>query len=184
MNRLEELKNVWRQPINYDDPKFASFIPYKEVNKIHGLIEFCEEFVTKDTVMIELGTGRGVSTEVFAHFAKLVYTIDMRRWDDTTDKNISVYENIIPIVDNTYNTYSGFEDNSIDLIYLDSDHEFNHVKKELSLYRPKLKITGICSGHDYQEQANDVIKAVNEVFGKPDKVYKDSTWVVDLKNRR
>jgi len=36
------------------------------------------------------------------------------------------------------------------------------------------------AGHDYADGWPGVKKAVDEIFGKPDKVYMDSTWVKGL----
>jgi len=38
----------------------------------------------------------------------------------------------------------------IDFIYIDGNHEYGYVKKDLELYWNKLKVGGILSGHDIQ----------------------------------
>lgn len=42
-----------------------------------------------------------------------------------------------------------FTDESLDFIYIDANHAYEHVKKDLSLWFPKLKKGGIFAGHDY-----------------------------------
>lgn len=41
-----------------------------------------------------------------------------------------------------------FADNSLDFVYLDGDHQYEPVKKDLSLWWPKVKRGGILAGHD------------------------------------
>jgi cephalosporin hydroxylase len=43
------------------------------------------------------------------------------------------------------------EDNSFDLVYLDDDHTYKHVKEELRAWWPKIKVGGILAGHDFIE---------------------------------
>ena len=42
-----------------------------------------------------------------------------------------------------------FQDNSLDYIYIDGNHDYAHVKQDLELWWPKLKQGGLMSGHDY-----------------------------------
>lgn len=41
------------------------------------------------------------------------------------------------------------EDGSLDFAYLDGNHLFEHVLRDLQLWTPKLRKGGICAGHDY-----------------------------------
>jgi predicted O-methyltransferase YrrM len=77
-----------------------------------------------------------------------------------------------------------FEDNSIDFIYIDGDHSYNAVKQDLEMYLPKLKDNGIIGGHDYSKNdeynRQNTIRAVNEVVGKPDRLFVDTSWVKQI----
>ena len=42
-----------------------------------------------------------------------------------------------------------FDDDYFDIIYIDADHRYNAVKKDLEITYKKVKIGGIISGHDY-----------------------------------
>jgi hypothetical protein len=53
-----------------------------------------------------------------------------------------------------------FADGSMDLIFIDSAHDYESVVKDLAAWYPKLKPTGIFAGHDYPYE--DVQKAVSE----------------------
>jgi hypothetical protein len=55
-----------------------------------------------------------------------------------------------------------FEDSSLDFIYIDGNHEFDHIMSELIAWTPKVKIGGIVSGHDYAPRYRfGVMEAVN-----------------------
>jgi len=42
-----------------------------------------------------------------------------------------------------------FDDDYFDIVYIDADHRYNAVKKDLEITYNKVKIGGIISGHDY-----------------------------------
>ena len=42
-----------------------------------------------------------------------------------------------------------FADESLDFVYIDSDHSFGHVAMDLTIWTPKVRKGGIISGHDY-----------------------------------
>ena len=51
---------------------------------------------------------------------------------------------------------------------------YEDVKKDLELYLPKTN--HLIGGHDYQKEWPGVIKAVEEIIGKPHKTYIDESW--------
>lgn len=58
-----------------------------------------------------------------------------------------------------------FPNHFFDWVYLDANHTYNEVKRDLSAWYPKIKKGGIISGHDYKRIANfpiGVIPAVDE----------------------
>lgn len=56
-----------------------------------------------------------------------------------------------------------FDDEYFDVIYIDADHSYESVRKDLDLSLKKVKKGGIISGHDYiKENFSGVYRAVNE----------------------
>ena len=56
-----------------------------------------------------------------------------------------------------------FKKNELDFVYLDADHRYEGIKKDLKMWEPKIKTGGIIAGHDYNsKQWPGVTKAVNE----------------------
>jgi predicted O-methyltransferase YrrM len=70
----------------------------------------------------------------------------------------------------------------VDFVYIDANHTYESVKRDIELALSILKPNGIIAGHDYYNEFTGVIKAVDEIFGKPDKVYSDTSWIKHLKN--
>jgi hypothetical protein len=61
-----------------------------------------------------------------------------------------------------------FDDNSIDFVYIDGDHTYEFVSKDIAAWWPKVRAGGILSGHDYtpgnprKGHVYGVIEAVTE----------------------
>lgn len=61
-----------------------------------------------------------------------------------------------------------FEDGKFDWIYIDGNHAYEFVKRDLEMYAPKIKKGGFLCGHDFcdRPEAQGVMKAVNEFCAK------------------
>lgn len=51
---------------------------------------------------------------------------------------------------------------SLDFLYIDGDHRGEIVAKELELYYPRIKYSGLISGDDYRKREGGLRKAVRE----------------------
>ena len=75
-----------------------------------------------------------------------------------------------------------FEDNFFDFIYLDADHSYEGVKNDLLHWFPKLKKTGILSGHDYLD---GTIDAGNfGVKSAVDEFCKKNNYIINLTDEK
>lgn len=55
-----------------------------------------------------------------------------------------------------------FEDESLDFVYIDADHSYNHVAPDIIFWSKKVRQHGIVSGHDYYcFRHSGVVEAVN-----------------------
>lgn len=61
-----------------------------------------------------------------------------------------------------------FVPNDLDMVYIDGNHAYDYVKKDIELYYPKVKAGGIIGGHDIDGNSNgeDVRRAVFEFAEK------------------
>jgi len=55
-------------------------------------------------------------------------------------------------------------DNSVDMAYIDGDHSYEGVCRDIRAYLPKLKTGGIMAFHDYEMAHYGVKQAVKEFF--------------------
>lgn len=63
-----------------------------------------------------------------------------------------------------------FNDNSLDIVYIDADHDYNSVKNDIIAWLPKVKNGGFLCGDDYISGWPGVVQAVNENIPKPIKI--------------
>ncbi len=69
------------------------------------------------------------------------------------------------INDFSVNAVKKFKDESLDFVFIDASHDYEHVKEDIREWSKKVKRGGIVAGHDYYvfSSGNDgVVKAVNE----------------------
>lgn len=59
-----------------------------------------------------------------------------------------------------------FEDNSLDFVYIDANHQYEYVKEDIEAWWPKVKVGGMLCGDDIGRKG--VNKAVRERFPKTD----------------
>lgn len=51
-----------------------------------------------------------------------------------------------------------------DMVFIDGDHQYVQVKRDIENYRPLLSPRGLLSGHDYSESHPGVVQAVDETI--------------------
>jgi predicted O-methyltransferase YrrM len=72
-----------------------------------------------------------------------------------------------------------FDDNSVDFVFLDADHSYESVKKDIESWLPKIKKGGMISGHDYHNPCG-VKKAVDELLPKKE-ITINNIWIYNIK---
>lgn len=153
------------------------------IDSTDGLIELCKDWIKPDMVMAEIGSFRGVSTGIFAGFAKTVYAIDawlsqldyheiprdwMEKAEPLFDKVVEAHPNIIKMKGMSVDMAKNFEDESLDLIYIDADHREAAIRADLAAWVPKVKNGGFVAGHDYCMVGSLVPKVT---------VYSEQSWI-------
>jgi len=95
-------------------------------------------------------------------------------------ENTSSLSSIInPIKMDSISASKTYEDNSIDFVFIDANHEYIHVKNDIEAWFPKVKVGGTIAGHDYRNGWTDVDKAVNEFFAGKKILAGESCWVYE-----
>ena len=148
-------------------------------------------------IFVELGVWKGHSISYLAKLLKdkkdiKVYAVDIfEKWDknesvkedvkhinqiyNTNLKNAGVREIISDIKSISWDAANLFKDNSIDFVFIDADHSYESVTKDINSWLPKIKKGGIISGHDYFTSPG-VKSAVDELLGKVESDRKQNIW--------
>jgi predicted O-methyltransferase YrrM len=162
-----------------------------------GLLNLIKELGdNSNKTMIEIGSFVGESTVLFAQSFKQVIAIDpfMEGYDDADPTSHSFdfknvynsylnrtgdHQNIQTMVSTSDDALDQLKGQEFDFVYIDGIHTYTQVKKDIENYLPLIKKGGVIGGHDYVNGGHlvGVYNAVNEIFGKPDKVFEDKSWI-------
>lgn len=90
-------------------------------------------------------------------------------------QDAGVADIIFPIMGKSVEISSIFEDNSLDMTFLDGSHKYEDVKADILAWKNKVRPDGWFAGHDVD--CPPVIQAVEEIFGKTyDR--KNDSWIL------
>jgi len=121
--------------------------------------------------MLELGCHQGISTQLFAHYAKKVYTVDVQ----SCPKNLKGISNIYHYQGKFQEILPALKEGPFDFIYIDGVHSYNHIVRDIRLALPLLKKGAPLGGHDYH---GDVPRAIENMFETSPKTFSDLSWLV------
>jgi predicted O-methyltransferase YrrM len=144
-------------------------------NRKHVLRHLIEK--NKFTVMAEVGVHDGRTTfYLLDNIPNLtIYAIDMSISGFYNEDVKAKYGNrLIPIQSLSERAADTFADGSLDLVFIDANHSYSFVKKDIEKYTPKLKADGLLTGHDIDYPG--VNKAVNELIKDYD-VAPNYVWI-------
>lgn len=71
-----------------------------------------------------------------------------------------------------------FSNSNLHFVFLDGDHEYDYVIRELNRWEPLVSDGGMIAGHDYTEEFHGVIEATSEYFLPSDIKIEGRTWMV------
>lgn len=166
----------------------------------NGLIELCK-FIPSHCCMVEIGSYAGASTEIFLDNVIFDEFHCVDAWTSGYDDNDKASSSDMTEVEAAFdkianehietvvkhkgwsnNMVYAFEDNSIDVLYIDGGHSYESLKEDITLWLPKIKKDGIIAGHDWNVGWPGVTKAVRELLGKPEHTFEDGSWLFYIKN--
>jgi predicted O-methyltransferase YrrM len=119
----------------------------------------------------EIGTNMGYSAALLGMIAReekgKVVTIDPFNWTTGNEwiqafhTNMAQFgltkEHVEHIKAFSYDAAVNFANDFFDVIFIDGDHYYDGIKKDIILYYPKLKSGGIMCGHDCEVRVKDGI---------------------------
>lgn len=169
-----------------------------------GLCDLIESVGKGSLTMVEIGSYRGESAEVFLSTGKVakIYCVDpwqmfydandgasftdMVKVEQDFDRRHAKDSRVVK-VKGTIDTFVEKFGNDrsvtgqIDLVYIDGLHTYEGVSHDIKVTMSKIKPRLAISGHDYYEQGWDgVCRAVNGMFGRPDATFQDGSWMKRL----
>lgn len=118
------------------------------------------------TTMIEVGVRDGRTTfYLLDHITDLsIIGVDTRVRQFYSPKVAEQYGHRLTALQGvSWQVASTIADNSVDMIFIDADHSYAAVRRDIIAYTPKLKPGGVLCGHDIDYAG--VYQAVNELIG-------------------
>lgn len=130
--------------------------------------------------VLEIGCWQGVSTEFWALHCAVVVAVDP--WPDILVRRrfqarVSTYPNVQMVEGYSPSALVGIPYNSFDMVYIDGDHDYDPVKKDIEASLPLVKKDGWIAGHDYGS-CPGVQQAVDELLGPPQYRFSDGSWAL------
>lgn len=179
--RLEQLKIEPRVPGGESEKQGG-------INQVHGLIDLVRK--VKPHSVLEIGSHRGVSTEVFLLHCPRVVALDS--WEnaphacwgvffDEFQDRLGGYPNLEVHRAASPDGLARFADHEFDLVYIDGEHDYESVKRDILATKRLVKPGGWMSGHDHWMPG--VQRAVDETMfnENPDQelfIFSDSSWLI------
>jgi len=150
------------------------------------LCDLIERF-SPNGIGVELGINRGLTSEkiLTTTSTKILYMIDPWIW--CYDKNQGLYSTKHNPDDDYEYVLNHFSQKfpkkhilirkkseeavndiqeKLDFIFIDGNHTYNYVMKDLELWMPKIKSEGLVVGHDWWKKFPDVERAVTDFCEK------------------
>lgn len=147
-----------------------------------GILEIIKT-LKGELIGCEIGVCLGVTTELYAkelNNLKKIYAVD--HYPEFVDWNgfdlnkerqelikqyaynkLKQYPNVEIVYKNSSDFVERLEDNELDFIFIDGDHRYKSVLRDITMFYPKVKTGGIFAGHDIN--LPDVQKALIYFFG-------------------
>jgi predicted O-methyltransferase YrrM len=131
----------------------------------------------KPKFCIELGTKVGMSAYSICSALKenklgFLYSLDYNKTFLQTankiliEKGLREYVKLIcsDTIDDRLVSYMKLDKKKIDFLFIDTDHSYEHLKKELLLYKNFMSENGIIVLHDYCDDYPGILKASEEIL--------------------
>tara|TARA_B100001559_G_C16430862_1_gene589738 strand:+ start:145 stop:678 length:534 start_codon:yes stop_codon:yes gene_type:complete len=161
-------------------------------NCVKGLIELgfdAYEHNSKPQIWVEIGCYKAEASTIFSSFpfVKKLWTVD-----PFIRPHPTIMEHAVERIDKikkatlyrttSYMFANKIKNKTLDLVYIDGDHEYQFVLEDLRMWNTRLKTNGLLCGHDYSERYPDVIKAVDYFMSENPsytiKEYCDSSFMI------
>jgi hypothetical protein len=151
-----------------------------------GLIDLilCLPLQLKNSTVIEVGSYIGESANIFSLFFRRVVCVDPH--EDASVRELFLLNTSgrnVEIINKTSDEVAaGAVRDFFGLAYVDALHDRENARKDILNYYTLVMDDGYIGGHDYFvediKEIEGVRLAVNDLFGEPDFIFSDSSWLV------
>lgn len=149
----------------------------------HVLVDLIHEQLSgQGLTIVEVGTRTGETTEHLHKYCPQVgafFCIDLQE-PAAGSNRLEGLDRVTFIKGYSDEAASRFEDNSVDLVFIDADHSEAWVRRDIAAWLPKVKPGGVISGHDYDSKNHPGVKiAVDALFvghSHPLKIDANKVW--------
>lgn len=119
--------------------------------------------------MVEVGAYQGhcsAHVHKYCPGVERIYAVDTRRAEPGRDRTRGLAR-VSFLEEDSVGCASRFDDDSVDLVFVDADHSEESVRSDLEAWVPKVRPGGVIAGHDYGSRRHPgVTKAVDEFFAR------------------
>ena len=155
-----------------------------------GMMNSIAKIKPKISTLVEIGSHLGESTTIFLAYEQIekMYCIDPWNQDPIYEKTFDTrlqpfieYKKCVKLKEFSKQAAKKFLDNSIDMVYIDGNHDYEYVKSDIDLWYPKIINGGVLSGHDYSSNHPGTKLAIDEFMSKQKLnfyTFPDSSWYV------
>lgn len=151
-------------------------------------------------VMVEIGSYRGESAEIFLSTGRVskIYCVDpwqmnydpndwaastnMENVEKDFDRRFAGDERVVKVRGTIDTFVREYSDRGVvcDFVYVDGCHTYDAVKHDLKVTIDSVKPRFAVGGHDYNDCWKALKKAVEESVGFPDRTFEDTSWLKHL----
>jgi len=164
---------------------------------LRPMIIYLSKQKKKSLIDIEIGVLRGANAySIMQHLdIKQLYLVDPYIiYDDGTNyypnrsKDLEIAKRTLKIFKNkikfifqlSEDAHKEFLPNTVDFVYIDGNHLYDWVKKDIEFYYPLVKKGGFIGGHDFRADCEGLCRAVLEFVDKNKLTlhgYKTDWWI-------
>lgn len=191
----ERIDSLWRQEMKYFAQFQNVSLPLggfnmEDCQDLFLLIKnYCYEKNLSAVRIADVGCFTGLSSLLLwiatEKFGGRVYSVDWFKGSSKTNLEFAGrYFNLKQIYEDNLAQFEGhhiqlidaksveaatqFENNSLDVVFLDADHRYEFIKQDIDTWLPKLKQGGLLAGHDCEVIMEKGLNSLYEIFNDSD----------------
>jgi len=176
------MKNIFNEITNFKIKKLRpmfQFIKKRYNHELNGIEIGVYKGENANRILSNLNINKLYLIDIYKPFTRHKEEADYSHLKQIAIDNLSSFSNKISwIYKKSEDAVNSLPDNSFDFVYIDGNHDYEYVKKDIELYFPKIKSGGVMGGHDFRSTHLGVIRAVSEFADLNDikLFYKNSDW--------